>query len=104
MKHCDDEPAADKFVTTCQKVCDSVYEHDSDLNDAEIADITAEIYKAMLYKVGKIDYSLCGCCCVTRFDRKGTTYAEKSYKRLKLYITIVLIINLGLQLALTILD
>ena len=58
----------------------------------------------MLYKVGKIDYSFCNCCCVARFAEKGVDYAAAAYKRLKIYIVVVLVLNLGIQLAITILD
>ena len=104
MKNCEDEPAADKFVTDCQKICDSIYEAGSELSPAQEKDLHRIIYQAMLYKVGKIDTSLCGCCCVTRFTKRGTFYAERVYNRFKIYILIVLVINVAVQLALTILD
>ena len=104
MKNCDDEPSADKFVTDCQKVCDSVYEQGNDLSPQKEEELHKLIYQAMLYKVGKIDYSLCDCCCVAQFRRKGLAYAEKAYKRCKIYILVVMIFNVGVQLALTILD
>ena len=44
MKNCDDEPSADKFVTDCQKVCDSVYEQDNDLSPQKEEEIHKLIY------------------------------------------------------------
>ena len=96
MKNCDDEPSADQFVTKCQKFCDSVYERDASLTDAQVEELQTTIYRAMLYKVGKIDYSFANCCCVRRFTRQTPEYAEKLYKRLKIFIVVVLALSLGL--------
>ena len=58
----------------------------------------------MLYKVGKLDHSLCNCFCVQSFVRKGFNTGASVYARTKKLILAVLIINLLLQLTLTILD
>ena len=58
----------------------------------------------MLYKVGKIDYSFCNCCCVAKFANKGFAYAKKAYNRLKMYIYAALVLNLGVQAVLTTYD
>ena len=34
------------------------------------------IYRAMLYKVGKINHCFGKCCCVTKFQGRGPHYAE----------------------------
>ena len=104
MKQCDDEESADQFVTKCQKYCDAVYERMADLNDEQQEDLEREIFNAMLYKVGKIDYSLCNACCISRFNHKGPQYAEKSYNRLKFTIMLVIVLDLALQVVLTVLD
>ena len=76
----------------------------ADLNDEQTRDLEREIFNAMLYKVGKIDYSFCNACCIARFNNKGPTYAEKAYNRLKFAIMAIIIFNAVIQLALTIID
>ena len=58
----------------------------------------------MLYKVGKLDHSLCNCCWVTKFARKGLLYGEKVYERNKKAIFGILVLNLITQTVLTVLD
>lgn len=67
MKNCQDEPYADMFVKDCQKVCDAVYEHNREFTEEMENELQGTIYRAMLYKVGQIDHSFCGCCCVNKF-------------------------------------
>ena len=104
MKNCDDEPSADDFVQRCQFFSDKVYERDEPLTEMERLDLRERVANVMMYKVGKIDYSFCNCCCVVNFRGMGIQRAMTAYKRLKIMIVVVLVINIGLQLALSILD
>ena len=71
MKNCDDEQSADMFVQSCQRLCDQVYEEGQELDLAQEAELGNMVKRAMLYKVGKLDHSMCKCCCVERFARRG---------------------------------
>lgn len=85
-------------------MCDKIYEDNQEFTDEMETDLQATIYRALLYKVGKIDHSFCKCCCMTKFRGRGPHFAEQLYKNLKLYIYIMLFVNVLIQLALTTLD
>ena len=63
-----------------------------------------QVKRALLYKVGKIDHSLCKCCCVNKFHHKGLEAGEKAYNWTKTCIVVVLALNMAVQITLTILD
>ena len=104
MKNCHDEPYADKFVKDCQKMCDSIYENGKEFTEEMENELQETIYRAMLYKVGKIYHALGKCCCVTKFQGRGPYFGEKAYKKAKMYIYAVLVINLIIQVAMTTMD
>ena len=58
----------------------------------------------MLYKVGKVYHVFGKCCCVTKFEGRGPFYGEQVYRRCKIYIYIVLVINLLIQVAMSVFD
>lgn len=76
------------------------------MSEADKTDLKETVFKVMLYNRGKIDYSLCfnSKCCVSSFTRKGPDGAFSSYKLLKFTIIIVLLINVAVQTALSVLD
>ena len=91
-------------MTDCQRACESVYEAGNELTEKQEQELEDLVQRAMLYKVGKIDHSLCNCCCVSKFQGKGLYYGQKMYNRQKWLIMGVIILNLALQLTLTTLD
>ena len=104
MKNCKDEASADEFVQKCQSMCDSVYERGSELTKGQEDELADTIYRAMLYKVGKIDNSLCNCCCINDFSKKRPDHAYKIYSRSKFFIIANLVFNFLVQIALTVMD
>lgn len=74
------------------------------MSEVQKVDLRDTVAHVMMYKVGKIDYSFCNCCCVVKFQHRGVERAYTAYKRLKIMIVVVLVINIGLQFALSVLD
>ena len=104
MKNAGDKDFADKFITDCQARVDQVYEKGNDLGLEQEQELVSMIFQAQLYKLGKIDQSLGLCDCAKRFNGLGVVQAVKIYYRKQVAITIVLLINVVVQLVLTIED
>ena len=79
---CDDKPYSDELVAYGQRYCDDVFDRNEELTSDKIKSITAVLYKAMVYKVGKIDLSLCSGCCEKRFSSSGVTSGTTAARKI----------------------
>ena len=65
---CQDKEYSDELVAHGQAYCDEVYDKEEELTPDKQQNLTAVLYKALMYKVGQLDMSLYFNCCVTRFE------------------------------------
>ena len=79
---CNDKPYSEELVAYGQRYCDDVYDRNEDLTTENLKSITSVLYKAMIYKVGKIDLSLCSSCCEKRFSSSGVASGTTSARKI----------------------
>ena len=101
---CDDKPYSDELVAYGSKYADDVYDHNKDLTPEQVKDITAVLQKAMIYKVAKIDLSLCSGCCESKFSSHGLTSGSSAAKKIQIFAILVMLCQLSLSLFTSIIE
>ena len=79
---CDDKNYSEELVAYGQRYCDDVFDRQEDLTPEQVKGITEVLYKAMIYKVGKIDMSLCSGCCEKRLTSSGATSGTTASRKI----------------------